>query len=113
MMIKTGVDIVSVERIKKAYEKFEEKFVRKILTEKEIDNLNRRGDFFAYLSGRFAAKEAIYKAHGEKTLNWQQVEIINDEFGAPFVLIKGEKSEISLSISHEKEFAVAFAVYIN
>jgi len=110
-MLKTGVDIVSVKRIKNAYDKFGDKFVKKILTTKEIESLNKRGDFFAYLSGRFAAKEAIYKAYGDKNLSWQQVEVLNDKDGSPVVFINGKEVSLSLSISHEKEFAVAFAVY--
>jgi holo-[acyl-carrier protein] synthase len=110
-MLKTGVDIVSVNRIKKAYEKFGDKFVKKILTNKEMESLNKRGDFFAYLSGRFAAKEAIYKAYGKKKLSWQQVEILNNTDGVPVVFIDGKEVSLSVSVSHEKEFAVAFAVY--
>lgn len=109
-MIKTGVDIVSVERIKKAYLKHKDRFAKKILTEKEISLFEKKGDIYSFLSGRFAAKEAIYKAYGEKNLTWQQVEILNDKDGSPIVTIHGKNVNISLSISHEKEFAIAFAI---
>lgn len=109
-MITNGVDIVSVERIENALEKFEDKFVRKILTDNEIEIFNRRKDKILFLAGRFAAKEAIYKAYGDENLTWHQVEILNGKNGAPIVKIKDNKVNMSLSISHEKEFAIAFAV---
>lgn len=109
-MITNGIDIVCVKRIESALEKFEDKFVRKILTENEIEIFNRRKDKVLFLAGRFAAKEAIYKALGDDNLTWHQVEVLNGKNGEPTVQIRENKINISLSISHESEYAIAFAI---
>ncbi len=112
MMLSLGTDIVSVKRIGKAYKKFGNKFVKRILTERELQTFEKRKNKIEFLASRFAAKEAVYKAYQLKPFSWHRIEIQNS--GAkPEVSIDGEKMEsISLSISHEKDFAVAFCIYI-
>lgn len=62
-----------------------------------------------WLAGRFAAKEAIVKAmHGVQELHICDIEIRSDDSGAPVCTLPG----IRLSIAHEREYAVAFALYI-
>lgn len=108
-MIKgTGVDIVKVSRVK-------ESLAAKVLTGSEE---YKNAEHFA---GVFAAKEAILKAIGcgISEISFKDIEIIYDHLGAPKVLfsnsgnqrLKDMKSEnVFLSISHEREYAVAFAV---
>ena len=97
MLLGVGCDIVEIARIKRAMEK--ESFLR-VLSEQErklFDRIpkERRAE---WLAGRFAAKEAVIKAvHKEKSYVLSAVEI----------LIAGLQVEVS--ISHEKEYAIAYA----
>ncbi len=72
------------------------------------------------MAGIFAAKEAISKLLGTGIgkINWKHIEILHEEEGKPYVNLYDEAlkfsgqlgiDEFSLSISHEKEYAIAFA----
>lgn len=107
-----GIDIIELERIKESIKK-NERLVNRVLTEKEknryaaLSNERRKVEF---LAGRFAAKEACAKALGTGigTLSFKHIEILNEESGAPKILVKGyEKDLFLLSISHSQEYAVA------
>ncbi len=105
-----GVDIVSVARIEKALSRFGEGFVHRILTPKEATLYRKRKDKPLFLAGRFAAKEAIYKAAGIPDLTWQRVNVL-PERRQPVVWIDGiRREDIRVSISHEREFAIALAI---
>ena len=113
MIIGTGVDITEVRRMKQAIEKWGEVFLSRIFTAQELDNAKTRGSLYQHLAGRFAAKEAIFKAMGEKNLGWKDVEIMNDEEGKPYCAIlnhKLKKVNVHISISHIKNYAVANAI---
>lgn len=100
-----GIDIVEVSRIKNALEK--PKFKENIFTEKEIQYCESKKNKFESYAGRFASKEALAKALGTgfNNLSFLDIEILNDELGKPY--IKYKDYEINLSISHEKNYAVA------
>lgn len=113
----SGVDIVNVKRIKKA--SLKESFLKKIFTKKELESINLKSP--QTIAGRFAAKEAVMKCIGRGIdfIAFTDIEILNDEYGKPYVtLSKNAKEyaddkkikEIDVSISHEEEYAVAFAV---
>jgi len=105
-----GVDIVSVARIEKALSRFGEQFVARILTPEEDALYRKRKDSVQFLAGRFAAKEAIYKAAGIRDLTWQRVNVLPEQ-KKPVVWIDGHlRQDIQVSISHEKEYAVALAL---
>lgn len=113
MIIGTGVDITEVLRLKKAAQKWGDAFLNRIFTVKELKNAKTRGSFYQHLAGRFAAKEAIFKALGDKDLNWQDVQILNNQEGKPSCTIlkgPGKKVKIYISISHVKNYAVANAI---
>ena len=66
------------------------------------------------MAGRFAAKEAFIKAFGEKKLDLKKIEFLRDENGKP---VPGKElkellkdSELQVSISHEKEYAIAVVI---
>jgi holo-[acyl-carrier protein] synthase len=100
-----GIDLVSIERIRKAMEN--PRFVARILTPKEREHELDP----AYVAGRWAGKEAIAKAVS-KRLSWQDVEILTNGDGAPRVHWRnGSNASVWISISHEKSFAVACAVW--
>lgn len=108
MIVGIGTDIISIERIQQALEN--PKFPARVLTDLE----QAHGDHSEYVAGRWAAKEAIYKAVG-RGITWQSLAILNDAEGKPIIawqvpspLKPGEV--LHLSISHERGYASAIAI---
>lgn len=101
MIIGVGTDIVENARVNS-------KIAKRVLTENEYSvYLEKHDDLKSeYLASRFAAKEAIVKATN-KLYTINQIEILNQADGKPYSNIEG----IELSISHEKNYSVAFAIY--
>ena len=113
MIIGTGVDITEVKRLRQAVEKWGEAFLGRVFTKDEIRNARKRVSLYQHLAGRFAAKEAIFKAMGDSRLNWKDLEILNDKDGKPYCRLlnsKIKKADIHISISHVKNYATAFAI---
>ncbi len=117
MRILCGTDIIEIERIKKSIERSGENFLHLIYTPAEIEYCeSKRNAKYYHYAGRFAAKEAIYKAISELlpekfAISWKDAEVINDENGNPkikFLKVKFQQIEsIDISISHCREYAVA------
>ena len=111
-----GTDIVEIERIKNSIDKYGLKFIEKIFTSREIKYCQNKENCYPHFAGRFAAKEAIKKAiFSSKLINqidFKSIEIVNDSHGVPIVKMnKALKiKNPQLSISHEKKYAVAFAL---
>jgi phosphopantetheine--protein transferase-like protein len=108
--MRVGIDIVSIERIKNIYKKFGYKFLYKIFTEneiKEIENLENLHRKIEKIAGKFAAKEAIMKID-ETLTEFKEIEILTLKTGMP--VFSGKKG-FSISLSHEKSYAVAVAIY--
>lgn len=109
MILGIGIDLIEVERIKKAMDN--PRFLKRILTEREmLPNMTPE-----HIAGRWASKEAISKAT-IFTLKWHNVQILNNEIGVPKVEIIGVQDfygKIMLSISHSKNNAVAVAVWMS
>lgn len=120
MNILCGTDIIEVSRIKESIERSGEKFLKLVYTPAEIKYCeSKRLSKYYHYAGRFAAKEAIYKAvspllKNKFDISWQNAEVINDVNGNPkinFIGIKFDKiKSIDISISHCKEYAVATVV---
>ncbi|MDD5561397.1 MAG: holo-ACP synthase [Candidatus Omnitrophica bacterium] len=111
--IGTGVDITEVRRIRSAVEKWGDDFLKRIFTDAELKNARKKNSFYQHLAGRFAAKEAIFKAAGDSSLSWQDIQINNDRAGKPicsFLNGKGDFINVCISISHVKTYALASAV---
>jgi len=111
MIAGTGIDIVNIKRIKKSVSKYGEKFIQKVLSDKEIEEMPKvkKEEFIA---GRFAAKEALVKACGI-FLNFNAVTILNDSNGKPSVVkipVEIKNKKIHLSISHDSDYAAAFVI---
>jgi len=81
MIIGTGVDIIEIERIRKAAERLGDSFLAHVFTPEEIANGKKYKLPYPHFAGRFAAKEAIFKAVGINDLSWHDVSIINDPDG--------------------------------
>lgn len=113
MLIETGVDITEVRRLRQAVEKWGDAFLERVFTKSELENAKKRPSIYQHLAGRFAAKEAVFKALGDSRLSWKDLEILNDKDGRPYCKIlnsKIKKAEIQISISHVKNYAVANAI---
>jgi holo-[acyl-carrier protein] synthase len=117
-MIITGVDIIELERISNAVERFGNRFLRRVYTDREIEYCRSR---IPQLAGRFAAKEAVMKAFGTGLygLGWKDVEVVRLRGRRPEIEIHGRGlaiyerqgiTQINLSISHSRDYAVALVV---
>ncbi len=107
MMKAIGVDIVKIERIKmERLEQYKQKFLSSSEKEQAKNYSNKRLQMF--IASRFCAKEAFLKAKGTGIKSsLTNISVLNDENGKPYIK---EHPEVLLSISHEKEFCVAFVV---
>ncbi|MGA1861572.1 holo-ACP synthase [Deferribacter thermophilus] len=109
-----GCDIIEIERLKKSYIKYGEKFLDKILSTKEkkiffTKHLNK----YSFLAGRFAAKEAVIKCLDKTIISYNKIEILNDKSGKPFIVIDNSvRDDLKLSISHSRDYAMAVCLKI-
>lgn len=106
-MNKVGIDIVEIDRIKE----LKESFINHVLSSEEIKVFNKLSDKrkIEYVAGRFAAKEAIIKCLSTIEIpQMNDISVLNDESGRPYVIYKDY--EIEISISHEIHYAVAMAM---
>ena len=119
MKIRTGVDIIEIERVKNSIEETEGKFCERVFTQKEIEYCeSKKVQKYQHYAARFAAKEAVLKAisqllESKFDIEWKQIEVLNDENGRPYVNLLKENiniTDIDISISHCKTYAVASVV---
>lgn len=122
MKITCGTDIIEIDRVKESIEELGEKFIERVFTDKEIEYCeSRKGQKYQHYAGRFAAKEAAFKAiskilDNKYSVCWKDFEIIDDEQGRPYLNLcnvntKDIKS-IDISISHCKLYATANVVIL-
>jgi len=122
MILGIGIDIIEVERIQKSFEKFGERFLKRILHPGEIKYCLSHRVPAPFLAARFAGKEAISKAFGTgigAQLGWQDMEVGRKESGEPFVILHepGKKllaernaRVVLISLSHTQQHATAVAI---
>jgi holo-[acyl-carrier protein] synthase len=122
VILGTGIDIIEVARIAASFEKFGERFVKRILLPDEIAYSLSHRNPAPFLAARFAAKEAVSKAFGTgigAQLGWQNIEIRRHESGEPFVVLHGKGQELfatrgakkmHVSLSHTANYAAATAI---
>ena len=116
-----GTDIVSVKRIKNSLKN--KNFINRIFNEKEVLKCKKNNNSINCYAKRFAAKEAFSKALGtgiSNGINFNEIVVLNKKSGKPYINVIGQtkkllakkfkkkKSQISLSLSDEKKYAVAF-----
>ena len=117
-----GIDIVEVKRIRDIFDRYGERFARRILTQGEHELFFKRNHSALYLSSRFAAKEAASKALGSGIaagIGFHDIEVIKDSDGRPELVLSGaaraRQDQLGvrrclLSLSDEKHYAVAMVV---
>lgn len=120
LIIGIGSDIIEIERIKIAIER-NSKFLEKIFTQGEREYFKSVGFRVNSIAGNFAAKEAASKALGTgfRSFSMKDIEILRDELGKPIVnlygnareeIIKNKNYNFHITISHNRENAIAYAV---
>ena len=134
MITGIGIDLISNQRIKKILEKFDENFKNKIFSTNELHDFKLRfGDdkkklssnAVNFLAKRFASKEAFSKALGTgigNVINFNDIEVFNDQLGKPHIkilnqknsailkILKCKKINIHLTISDEKSISMAMVI---
>lgn len=111
-IIGTGIDIVEVRRLRTAMEKWGTSFTRRIFLREELTLAESKVSKYQHLAGRFAAKEAVFKAVGNRTIGFKDIRISNDKDGKPLCEVLNHKARnicVLISISHVKDYAVASA----
>ena len=122
-MLTTGVDIIHIPRVEAALRRHGERFIRRVFTQREV--VASHG-FPHELAARFAAKEAVAKALGVGMrvmsplgVRFDEVETLRDLLGKPIVVLSGRAAaraqelgltEWAISLSHEREYAIASVV---
>ncbi len=122
MVLGIGIDIIEVGRIQASYERFGERFLKRILHPNETGYCLSHKAPAPFLAARFAAKEAISKAFGTgigAELGWQDMEVGRKDSGEPFVILHGAGKRllqargaraVLISLSHTQAHAAAVAL---
>ena len=115
-----GIDLVENERIRQSFERFGERFLKRVFTPAEIDYCRSYRDFVPCLAARWAAKEAVIKAFFQTfgvVLQFKQIEVRGKKGLPAEVFIHGDERElleeknlkIVISLTHERKFSAAVA----
>lgn len=125
MIVNVGTDIVDTRRIERSLRRFGIRFQNRILGEEERRSSLQDEELAAYVSRQFAAKEAVAKVLGtgmRQGVSFKSIGIYRDEHGVPYVSLEGGAREIAdslgitqihISISDERHYALAFAIGVN
>lgn len=120
MKLSSGIDLIEIERIKKALERHGDRFLERIYTPAEVTASRSSAP---ELAARFAAKEAASKALGTGIgpVSWVEMEILNERSGKPILRLHGRAKAIALaqgyetwsvSLTHSKGMAAAVVVCV-
>lgn len=122
MILGIGTDLAKIERFAAILERRAAAISRRLLTAEEQMAMQEAASQPAFLAKRFAAKEALLKALGtglRHGLSWQDMQVSNDALGKPIMTLSGKAAELAetqgvkvihLSITDEKEMALAFVI---
>ncbi|MCI0531649.1 MAG: holo-ACP synthase [candidate division Zixibacteria bacterium] len=114
--ILAGVDLVPVSKIRASHKRFQDKFLRKVLTVGEISYCRKKKNLYQSIAARFAAKEAFKKAFSGVSgmeLGWREVEIIAGRNRVPGLKLSGRirkklgRNKTAISLSHTQDYAFA------
>ena len=122
-MLYSGVDLVEIARIWTAIVRHHDRFLTRVFTPREIAQCHERTES---LAARFAAKEATAKALGtgiwRHGIGWTDIEVVRADHGAPSLHLHNAAlaranilgwSSWSVSLSHDRDRAIAFVVAIS
>lgn len=119
-----GVDLVEVARLRRAVERWKERFLQRVFTQVEIEYCFKRRDPIPHLAARFAAKEACLKALGtglSMGVSWRELEVRRERGQPPTLVLSGRSrsvglakgaSQVLLSLTHDGDYAFAQATLL-
>ena len=121
MIAGIGTDIVEIERIRAAVNKWGDTFLQRIFSESEISYCFSKRDPFPNLSGRFAVKEATVKALSGvingRNIYVGDIEVMNESSGKPYIVLAEDIMSLiddtiifHVSLSHERRYALATVI---
>lgn len=123
MGISCGVDIVEIDRMRNSLQNGGDAFRNRVFTDREIEYCESKNSVkYESYAARFAAKEAVSKAFGTgigKHISWKDIEVLNDEYGKPYIVLSDKAKElfssinalgISISLSHCRSHAIAYVI---
>ena len=124
MKVSQGIDLIRIERIKKIYSKFQNKFLERICSSREIEQIKKnKKNISIKIAGKYASKEAAAKAVGlgfSNGIQFKDFEILNNKIGKPEIKLRGEaKKQInqiissSVSISHDGEYVISIVTFFS
>jgi holo-[acyl-carrier protein] synthase len=117
-----GIDLVEIERIRTAVNRWGDKFLKRVYTEQELTHYRSKMES---LAARFAGKEAAVKALSwpdRGYVGWKDIEILSDEHGKPIVNLYGKALQLAresgierleISLSHTRDNAVAMVLGVS
>ena len=109
-----GIDLIEVDRIKAAYERWGERFLRKVFTEAEVKYCFRKKEPSPSLAARFAAKEAGFKAFSQAGIHvvlWRSLYVERDSYGRPRLRLKDHDEHIThLALPPTRGMAMATVI---
>jgi holo-[acyl-carrier protein] synthase len=121
-IIAHGIDLVDFPRIEEMVNRHSDRFLDRVFTANEQAYASANKNSVEKLAGRFAAKEAVLKLLGtgwRGKIAWTDIEVVNTATGQPQIKLSGEVkkiadklgiTQISVSITHTANFAIASAV---
>ena len=122
MIYGNGIDIIDIKRIKRAIDKYGNRFKKRCFSISEIVRSEKRLNSVESYAKRYAAKEACAKALGTglaRGVFWKDIEVENNQYGKPLMKLHGKAKEIfknmnkisnkqiEVSLSDEKRYAIA------
>jgi holo-[acyl-carrier protein] synthase len=123
MIVGLGTDLMEIARIEQSIARFGTRFLQRVFAPGEIAYCQARQKTSAEsFAARFAAKEAAAKALGtgiSRGVSWREFEVTRAPGRRPEMVLHGRAAEIaaklgvrkmSLSITHSRDFALAFVV---
>jgi holo-[acyl-carrier protein] synthase len=122
MVIGIGTDLLEIARIAQSIDRFGERFLARVFTQRETAYCLRKKPAAESFAARFAAKEAAAKALGtgiSRGVSWLDLEVGREPGGRPTMELSGRAAErarelgvarVSLSLTHSRQFALAFVV---
>ena len=124
MIYGVGIDIIDINRIRRLINKYGDRFKNKCFHFDEIHSSEKKLNYVESFAKRYAAKEACAKALGTglaRGVFWKDIEVKNNKYGKPYICLHNKaknflynkiskKAKIELSLSDEKNFAIASAI---
>ena len=123
MIVGLGVDLIEIERVKQAHERYGQRFIARLFTPAEARYCLKKKDPYPSLAGRFASKEAVIKAFSYGfggRWKWTQIEVVREPSGKPGLKLTGIMEKLRkqrkienmlLTIAHSKRDATATVIF--